>query len=276
MEEYDLILERRDDHTAQLVKQYRGWQKAKSASYQSYLTLVSPDGRVRPNYKMHGTKTGRLSCEKPNLQQIPKVSKDPWNAHTKKSFIEIPGYTLWEADYSQLELRLATAYANEESLIQTFNEDRDIFSEMAARLSMVRQDVKTMVYSIQYGAGINRLKNVFGWTDEQAYAQKNNYQVSYPRIHGISEQAKYHAKAINSVIQGGAADIVEGSMHRLFDEVDDGITCRMLLQVHDSVVFSIRDDVAETVIPHIKTIMEDVEHGKWGVKFAVDVHKWGE
>jgi DNA polymerase-1 len=83
-------------------------------------------------------------------------------------------------------------------------------------------------------------------------------------------------KAFNSVIQGGAADIVEGSMHRLFDEVDDGITCRMLLQVHDSVVFSIRDDVAETVIPHIKTIMEDVEHGKWGVKFAVDVHKWGE
>jgi DNA polymerase I len=300
MELYDQILELRSDTTAELVKMYRGWQKSKSASFESYLKLLSPDGRVRPHYKLHGTKTGRLSCEKPNLQQIPKISSQPWNAKTKRSFIEVPGWTLYEADYSQLELRLATAYAQEPSLMEIFNEGRDIFTEMALLLGMERQAVKTMVYSIQYGAGLKRLMHVFGWTEGKASDQRENYRQTFPKIHGASAMAQQQArtkgyvrmwtgrcrhfedrrtqshKGFNAAIQGGAADIVEGTMHRLFDELDNDESARMLLQVHDSVVFAIRDDLVDVTIPRIQSIMEDVEHGKFGVKFAVDVHKWGE
>jgi DNA polymerase I-like protein with 3'-5' exonuclease and polymerase domains len=75
----------RNDKTASLVLSYRGWQKSVTSNYRPYLALISPDGRLRPRYKMHGTKTGRMSCEKPNLQQIPRVSTSlEWT--TQKGF----------------------------------------------------------------------------------------------------------------------------------------------------------------------------------------------
>lgn len=108
---YDEMLEHRDNPTANLIKQYRGWQKSVTSNYLPYVELLSLDGRLRPNYKLHGTKTGRMSCEKPNLQQIPRVSNKPWNGKMKAAFIPEDDFELWEFDYSQLELRLGTAYA---------------------------------------------------------------------------------------------------------------------------------------------------------------------
>lgn len=109
MEIYEQMLEARSDETAEKILIYRGWQKTVSSNYRAYLDLLSPDGRLRPNYKLHGTKTGRMSCEKPNLQQIPKSSAKEWNGDLKSTFLPTVGYRLYEADYSQLELRLATA-----------------------------------------------------------------------------------------------------------------------------------------------------------------------
>ncbi|MBK6790885.1 MAG: hypothetical protein IPG77_25530 [Betaproteobacteria bacterium] len=149
---YDEILEHRDNPTANLIKQYRGWQKSVTSNYLPYVELLSLDGRLRPNYKLHGTKTGRMSCEKPNLQQIPRVSDKPWNGKMKAAFIPEDGFELWEFDYSQLELRLGTAYAKEETLKRVFADDRDIpLSEMATTIGMSRQDIKTLVYMTQYG-----------------------------------------------------------------------------------------------------------------------------
>lgn len=297
MDEYDRILEYEDDPTAKLVFAYRGWQKTVSSNYRAYLETVSPDGRVRPNYKLHGTRTGRMSCASPNLQQIPRSSQKPWNGSLKQAFIPSPGYVLWEFDYSQLELRLGTAYAKEAELIQVFLEGRDIFTEMSQQLGMIRQDTKTFVYSTQYGAGLDRLMHVFKISRERAAQMRNNYFNTYPGFVKVSNRAKSlcksagkvqlwsgryrhffdrHAdshKAFNSVIQGGAADIVEHVMVRLFNEVhsDD---CRMLLAVHDSVVFEIREDLVDTMKERIKEIMEDVRPD-FGVKFAVEAKQWG-
>lgn len=301
MEEYEQILSRTGSETAQLILEYRGWQKSVSSNYRAYLELVSPDGRLRPNYKMHGTKTGRLSCEKPNLQQIPRSSDKPWNGRMKKAFVAAEGYSLWEADYSQLELRLSAAYAGEESLIRVFQEGRDIFTEMAATLGMDRNDTKTFVYSTQYGAGIRRIKNVFGVTEGRAKEIRQNYFNAYPKVKRLSDRAQAKAlshgkvqlwtkrfrhfmnpekeshKALNSVIQGGGADIVEHTMVRLFEEIDQPSVgeCRMLLQVHDSVVFEIKNGREDYYLPKIKAVMEDVRPD-FGVPFAVDVHPWGE
>jgi DNA polymerase-1 len=81
-------------------------------------------------------------------------------------------------------------------------------------------------------------------------------------------------KAFNSVIQGGAADIMERSMLRVWNAIEDHDECRMLLQVHDSIVFEIRKGTIDKYRPLIVSAMENVEPD-FGVKFAVDFHQWG-
>jgi DNA polymerase-1 len=298
MEEYDQILERMDNDVAQDILTYRGWQKATSSNYKPYVVLLSPDGRLRPNYKLHGTRTFRLSCEKPNLQQIPRVSQKPWNGELKSCFIPDDGYELWEADYSQLELRLATAYAKIPELIAVFDEGRDIFDELSGELGWDRQSTKGFVYSTQYGAGPPRIARVFGVSEDAAARLISNYYERYPAFKLLNDMAKMKClrkgkvgiwsgrfrhfmfrkdeahKAFNSVIQGGAADIMERSMLRVWNAIEDHDECRMLLQVHDSIVFEIRKGTIDKYRPLIVSAMENVEPD-FGVKFAVDFHQWG-
>lgn len=298
MEKYEIILERTKDPTAEYILSYRGWQKSVSSNYRPYVALLSADGRLRPNYKLHGTKTGRMSCEKPNLQQIPRVSNKPWNGEMKSAFIADPGYTLWEADYGQLELRLAAAYAKEEGLINLFLEGRDVFTEMSQQLGMARHDAKTLTYTIQYGGGVSRISTVFGVSEARARDIRENFYQTYPGFRAINKLAQRKAmangrvrlwsgrerhflypadeahKAFNSVIQGGAADIVERTMVRLYENGCNTDDCRMLLQVHDSVVFEIKDGTEEHYHPLIRQNMENVVPD-FGVKFVVDIHKWG-
>lgn len=297
---YDQLLEVMNNPTAKLIKEFRGWQKAVSASYKPYLDLVDMDGRLRCSYKTHGTATGRLSCAEPNLQQIPKTSDKPWNGKVKECFIAEDGYVLINADFSQLELRLATAYAGEEELKQVFEDGRDIFTEMSKQLGMSRHETKTLVYSMQYGAGEQRLMSAFGVTREEAQKIRENYFATYPNFRRFNdrctakvEQAgeikiwsgrKRHFekrsdsyKAMNSVIQGGAADIVERIMVKAWKELESD-DCRILLQVHDSITFEVKEELADEYIQRIKDLMEDVNsvtgNVKFDVRFAVDVAYW--
>lgn len=306
MEEYDEMLERANSDIAKLILEYRGWQKSVSSNYRAYLELLSPDGALRPNYKLHGTKTGRLSCEKPNLQQIPRVSDKPWNGHMRKAFKARPGYVLLEADYSQLELRLGTAYAHETALLQVFEEGRDIFTEMSLSIGLPRHDTKTFVYTTQYGGGIRRIKNVFGISESKARRIREDYYTSYPGFRIVSDRARAKAitngkirlwsgryrhfwdpevearKAFNSLIQGGAADIVERIMIRLYEEIDKPSNgeCNMLLQVHDSVVFEVKKERVDFYKRLIHAMMEDVDAitdgDSFGVKFHVEIKEWAE
>lgn len=298
MEQYDEMLQEMNTPVARLILEYRGYQKATSSYWKSYLDKVSPDGRIRPNYKMHGTKTGRLSCEEPNLQQIPRITTNPWNMHVKQGFIAESGYRLWEADYSQLEFRLAAAYMQDHDLIAIFSDDsRDVFTELSDKLNYDRNKVKTMHYAISYGAQLGKIKYILNTNDFTAQTVYDDYFEVYPgvrqltnmaaslcrqrgyveywttrRRHFYDRRAEAH-KAFNSVIQGGAAEIVKRQMIRLDKELDP--ECRMLLQVHDSVVFEIPEGKEVIYGPQIKKIMEDVQPD-FGVKFKVDFHEWGK
>lgn len=301
MPEYELMLERVDRREAQLIKSYRGWQKAVTASYRPYLALVSPDGRLRCEYTTHVTVTGRLSSKNPNLQQISKDGGQPWNKNVKKCFTARPGYRLLSADYSQLELRLGAAYADEQALKQVFAEGRDVFTEMSEALGMSRGDTKTLTYSLQYGAGVKRVMAAFGVSEGKAQQLINNYWATYPRFGMLNETVKQKAeddlrirlwsgryrhfmyrsenyKALNSLMQGGGADIVERVMVRAFEEIDNE-ECRMLLQVHDALVFEVKEDLYDDYAFLIKELMEDVDAivttGEgFGVKFNVEVSDW--
>jgi len=303
MQEYDALLDETDDPFGRQLREYRGWSKSVGTYYRPYIERRSPDGRVRCEFRLDTTVTGRFSCTNPNLQQIPKVTDKPWNGRVKECFVPREGYVLVEVDYSQLELRLATAYANEPHLKAVFSDPlRDVFDEMAAALEMVRNDCKTLTYSMQYGAGLNRLMTAFRVSKERAEEIRSNYFNTYPAFKALAEKCDQLArkegkirmwsgrarhfrnpkeesyKAMNSLIQGGAADIMEMTMVRLFDEVDSD-DCRMLLQVHDAIVFEIKAELEDTMVPQIIDIMSDVQ-GTCGksfndVRFAVDAHRWG-
>lgn len=300
MKEYDFLLEQVNDERAKKILRYRGWQKTVSSNYKAYIDYRDSNNVLHPGYKLHGTETGRCSCEKPNLQQIPKVTIKEWNGNLKKAFIARDGFGLWEFDYSQLEFRLTCAYAEQEELIEVFNDDsRDIFDEMAAGMGWLRQNVKTLVYLILFGGGANRAQRAFSLeTIEEGKELVEQFHQRYPGIRQISRKAqnlaaargyvnywtgrrrhfprgsKYY-RAFNSIIQGGEAEIVKRAMIKLDKEVCNEEHCRMVLQVHDSVVFEIAVGKELEYFPKIKKAMEDVDYD-FGVRFRVDYKKWGE
>lgn len=302
MKVYDEFLQLNDDKRAEQILTYRGWQKTTSSNYKRYLLSVHPDGRLRPNYKLHGTLTGRMSCEDPNLQQIPRGSSNDWNGHLKRAFITDDGYTAYEADFSQLEFRLGCAYGKVQRLAEIFADtERDIFTEMARDLGMSRFHTKTLNYTLQFGGGAKRIASVFGVEFATARAIIENYFKNYPGLAKASNLAKLRAeqngyvgywtgrrrhfsdkyedsrKAFNSICQGGAFEIVKRRMIALDDAGLNNDECRMDLQVHDSVRFEIANGKQDEYIPEIKRIMEDVNSDfNFGVRFKVDIHKWGE
>jgi DNA polymerase-1 len=308
LEEYELHLDATGDETAQKVLTYRGWQKTVSSNFQAYLDLKDENDVIHPNYKVHGTRTGRLSCEKPNLQQIPRESIKPWNGDVKKAFIPREEHLLldlWRAeqrrksirgrtklrtfDFKQVEFRLAAAYAREKELIELFNSGADIFTEMSLRLGRPRHQIKTFVYATLYGAGKNKIALILKITKDEADELYDEYHGTWPGFKRIADKATVLAsndgyieywtgrrrhlrkseahKAWNSVLQGGAFEIVKRRMLALKDEP-------IVLQVHDSITVE-DDDNCE--IDRIKRILESVpESAELGIKFEVDMVVEGE
>lgn len=300
MERYEVMLERRGLENNEVVKEllcYRGWTKSVSSYYQPYQKLLSPDGRLRPEYKPHGTKTGRWSCADPNLQQIPKETDKVWNGAIKDCLVSAAGYTGWEIDYSQLEFRLAASASHTESLLEIFADpSRDIFTEMAKTLGWARQTTKGFTYSTLYGAGVQRIMDAFGVNELEARHLIEHFYSLYPELRNASRYMSGNAgrqgyidiwsgrrrhfrypksenfKAFNSFIQGGAADIVKTVIADCFKEVVNE-ECKLLLQVHDSLWFEIAEGKETYYLPRIKEIMSRPSE-KFGVALTVDAHPW--
>lgn len=300
MDYYETILENRSDPTAQLVFEYRGWQKTVGSNYQAYLDLLAKDGALHPNYKFHGARTSRLSCEKPNLQQIPRGSKKRWNGNLKRAFVPRIGYRLWEADYSNLEMRIAGSISADQKLLGTFNSGRNLFDDMRDQLQRDRDQCKTLTYALLFGAGVDRIKDIFDIPFDEAKGMKAEF---YGNYHGVGSKnreigniarrrgyvrlwtgrrrhfgpdAATH-KAFNSVIQGGGAEIVKSSM-LILDKLIDWDECKMLLTVHDSVVFEIKQGKEEYWHKIIRDTMQAVGNLHPGFNrcpFPVDVCEWG-
>lgn len=283
MERYDNML------TGLPILEYRGWQKAISSFYDKLWNLGPT---IHPDYQLQGTVTGRLSCKNPNLQQIPRSGTSTWQEGTKEIFIpRSKEYELIEYDYSQLEFRLCAAYAQEKALLTEFAKPNgDVFTAMASQMLLPRQQVKTLTYSVLYGAGVRRIATVFNVSEYQAGILRDRFYDAYKGIFTLSKQTEAVAiqrgylklwtgkhrhldrnhsyKAMNSLIQGGAAELVKEAMLRCSDFNSDD--CRMLLQVHDAIVFEIRKDMLPTYDSLIRKTM--TEFTEFDVRLAVDGH----
>lgn len=298
LRDYDIELARLNSPVAKMVREYRGWQKTISSNYGPYLELLGPDGRLRPNFNFHATITSRLSADRPALQQIPKLSPQSWNGELRKAFIASPGYTLWSVDKSQLELRIIAHYANDTELMAILNNpNRHLFREMAARLRWAYDPTKTFVYSVSYGAGVKRIMEIFGVDAPEATRLRDQFYVTYPKIAALMKECKNSFvkkgyiklwtghevrnrienkpyAALDYLAQGGGAEIIKDEMVDLDREID-WLDCRMNLQVHDEVMFEIRNGKEGYWLPIIKEIMEKKPHSNFNVNFPVAIKRWG-
>jgi DNA polymerase-1 len=299
MERYETILSQSGRENNDVVRElltYRGWTKAVSAYYKPYQRLLSPDGRLRPEYRTAGPVTGRWSCADPNLQQIPKETDKVWNGSIKDCLVSAPGYTGWEVDYSQLEFRLTASATRSKNLLEIFEDPtRDIFNEMALALGWERQPVKVLSYLTIYGGGKGKLAETFGVSVDEAAGMLEHFYAEYPNLRIVAKRLELEAsrqgwieiwsgrrrhfrndneayKAFNSFIQGGAADLVKGVMVTLFKELIND-ECRLLLQVHDSLWFEIKQGKEEYYLPQIKEIMTRCSK-IFNVNLTVDAHPW--
>ncbi|MFE1914996.1 DNA polymerase [Streptomyces anandii] len=306
MRDYELILENNPEYAqgpwgtvAANILEYRGWQITLGLCYKKFVQLVGSDGRLRTDYWLHGTKTGRTSAHDPNLQQTPKETEKVWNRNIKRAFEPDEGYALVQVDFSQGEMRMATGYAQQPNLIETFVNGRDMWGDMIAALGRPKKQCKTLTYAKMYGAQRNKLKTILGGDDPDQFI--TDWEEYHDRIVEFSKKAYNAAQrrgyirlwtgrirhlpggdngprlAFNSLLQGGLAEVVKSAMIRLYKELDDENECRMLLMVHDSVIFEIRRDLLDQYIPAIKECMSRVHAEKdFGLPFDVEEELWGK
>ena len=278
---------------ATLVLEWRQLSKLKSTYTDALQAAINPvTGRVHTSYSLVGAQTGRLSSNDPNLQNIP--IRTEIGRQIREAFVAEPGNVLLAADYSQIELRLAAHMADVPALKEAFAAGEDIHSRTAKELfGTVDRDTrgraKTINFAILYGISRWGLAGRLGVSAEEAQAMIDRYFERFPGIQryihetlesvralGYSEtlfgrktwfpriNSKNQAErqgseraAINAPIQGTSADIIKRAMARMNPALQAaGLGhVRMLLQVHDELVFELPAADVAAAKPVIEAVM---------------------
>ncbi|EIZ78074.1 DNA polymerase I [Novosphingobium sp. Rr 2-17] len=280
---------------ASKVLEWRQLSKLRSTYTEALQAAINPaTGRVHTSYSLVGAQTGRLSSTDPNLQNIP--IRTEIGRQIRHCFVAEPGNVLLAADYSQIELRLAAHMADVPSLKEAFAAGEDIHSRTAMEMfGTVDRDTrgraKTINFAILYGISRWGLAGRLGTEADEAQAMIDRYFERFPgiqryihetlesvRAKGYSEtlfgrktwfpritsknQAERQGSeraAINAPIQGTSADIIKRAMARMNPALAQaGLGhVRMLLQVHDELVFELPEADVEAATPVIHAVMSE-------------------
>jgi DNA polymerase I len=278
---------------AQKVLDWRQVAKLKSTYTDALQQQINPEtGRVHTSYSLIGAQTGRLSSNDPNLQNIPIRTEN--GRRIREAFVAEPGNVLLSADYSQIELRLAAHMADVPALKTAFANGDDIHSLTAMELfGEVNRDTrgraKTINFSILYGISRWGLAGRMGTTADEAQALIDRYFERFPGINRYIAETLEHVRetgftqtlfgrkvhftriksanqaerqgseraAINAPIQGTCADIIKRAMVRMLPALGAaGLpNVRMLLQVHDELVFELPEGDVDAASAVIRTVM---------------------
>jgi DNA polymerase-1 len=280
---------------ATLVLEWRQLSKLRSTYTEALQAAINPaTGRVHTSYSLVGAQTGRLSSTDPNLQNIP--IRTEIGRQIRDAFVAEPGHVLLAADYSQIELRLAAHMADVPALKEAFSAGEDIHSRTAEEMfGEVNRDTrgraKTINFAILYGISRWGLGGRLGVSSDEAQAMIDRYFERFPGIrnyiHGTlesvrgcgysetlfgrktwfprigsnnpNERAGSERAAINAPIQGTSADIIKRAMVRMMPALEAaGLGhVRMLLQVHDELVFELPEADVPAAAPVIERVMAD-------------------
>jgi DNA polymerase-1 len=289
------------------ILDYRSLTKLKSTYIDALPALVSPrDGRLHTNYNQAVAATGRLSSNKPNLQNIPiRTAK---GREIRKAFIpRNEDYVLLAADYSQIELRIIAELSRDKAMMEAFVTGQDIHTATAAKVYGIgpeevtedmRRNAKTVNFGIVYGISAFGLSERLGVPRYEARDIIDQYFNQYPGVKKYMDQnilfAREHGyvetmmgrrrylrdinsgnhtirsfaerNAINAPVQGSSADMIKIAMIKIFNEMTARkLKSKMILQVHDELVF----DAHKTELEVLKPLVE--EGMKNAIKMEVPV-----
>lgn len=297
----ELALSRLEHSEVTQVLRHRGLVKADSTWYKGFLEKMDSNHRLHTEYKQHGTVTTRLSSSGPNLQQLPR---DKEKTPVKSILMATEGYELWEFDYSQVELRLGALYAEDPAMLAAYANGDDVHHLTALSVGAYdspgiskdqgRYVGKTTNFLIIYQGG-PRVLRVTLWKDGRIDVPLGTcesiietFHKNSPGFRAVANRATLTAqsqgyvklwtgrrrhfqysseahKAFNSIIQGGAAEIVKQSFIDLWRN-----GYRLVGQVHDSVWIEIPKNKVEIEIPKIQAIMSDWVSQQFDLPFPVD------
>ncbi|HEV7659016.1 MAG TPA: DNA polymerase I [Allosphingosinicella sp.] len=279
---------------AKLVLDWRQLTKLKSTYTDALQEQINKEtGRVHTSYSLSGAQTGRLASTDPNLMNIP--IRTEIGRRIRDAFIAEPGHVMLAADYSQIELRLAAHICDVPQLREAFARGEDIHNMTAQELfgavnRDTRASAKTINFAILYGISRWGLAGRLGVTADEAQAIIDRYferfpgirayigdtltlaretgftttlfgrKTHFPRLHSKVQHERQGAEraAINAPIQGTAADIIKRAMARIGPALDaDGLGgTRMLMQVHDELVFEVPEAEVEPATRIVRHVME--------------------
>ncbi|HYD37826.1 MAG TPA: DNA polymerase I, partial [Allosphingosinicella sp.] len=279
---------------ASLVLEWRQLSKLKSTYTDALQQQINREtGRVHTSYSLSGAQTGRLSSTDPNLQNIP--IRTEIGRRIRDAFVAEPGNVILAADYSQIELRLAAHMADVPQLREAFERGDDIHSLTARELfgevnRDTRASAKTINFAILYGISRWGLAGRLAITADEAQAMIDRYFDRFPGIQNYIADTLSHVRetgftttlfgrkthfpmiksriqherqgaeraAINAPIQGTSADIIKRAMVRMCPALErEGLgAVRMLMQVHDELVFEVPEGEVERAGAIIRGVME--------------------
>ncbi len=278
-----------------LLLEWRALAKLRSTYLDALPLAVDPaDGRVHTTFEQTGAATGRLASLNPNLQNIPV--RTPQGRAIRRAFVAAPNCVLVGADYSQIELRVMAHLSGDASLVEAFRSGADVHAETARRIFKVAGDVppelrsraKVVNFGVMYGMGSRSLAQQMGIELKEAKEFIDGYFTVYagvrryldrtleearergyvqtllgrrrwlPQLRGGGmERSMAERAAINTPIQGSAADLVKLAMLRVHEALRrSGTGARLLLQVHDELLVESPAASAARVAGIVKREME--------------------
>ena len=300
----------RDYPLVEDILQYRAYQKLNSTYVEGLLKVIGEDGRIHSTFNQTEARTGRLSSDNPNLQNIP--IRTELGSQLRAYFIAKPGCVLVDADYSQIELRILAHVTGDEHMQQAFRSGQDIHRSTAARIygipqgevtPRVRSGAKAINFGIMYGKGAYSLSKDIGVTVKEADAFLKNYLAAFPSVSSYMDKTIADARANgyvstlfgrrralpelnsnshnirasgermarNTPIQGTAADVIKLAMVRVWKRLrDEKMESRLILTVHDELIVEAPEAEAEKAAQILREEMEGCVH--YAVPLSTDVH----
>ena len=293
----EAVLEKIDHPITALIIEYRGLTKLRSTYTEGLSKQANPEThRVHTSYHQALTATGRLSSTDPNLQNIPV--REEIGRQIRKAFVAPKGRVLLAADYSQIELRLMAHFCQDEALVHAFNHGQDVHRRTASEVLGValedvtsdqRRQAKAVNFGLLYGMSEFGLIRQLGFTRQESQDYIKQYFHRYPGIYEYMQRTRQVAleqgyvetitsrrlytpdidarnmmvrkgaerAAINAPLQGSAAEIIKMAMIEV-DKILPKDQAKLLLQVHDELVFEVDEAIADQLAEQIKEVMQKV------------------
>ncbi len=276
-----------------LILEYRELNKLFNTYTTPLLRLKDKDDKIHTTFIQTGTATGRLSSHSPNLQNIPVRS--PKGLLIRKGFIaSSKEYCLLGVDYSQIELRLLAHFSQDKDLMEAFLKGRDIHLETSKALfggdlaKEKRSIAKSINFGLVYGMGSKKLSETLNIPLSEAKSYIEAYFKRFPSIkdylnctkeeilktskaftllgryrvfdfNGVNDYIKgnYLREGVNAIFQGSASDLLKLGMLKVSERFKNNPSVRLLLQVHDELIFEIEEKNAPELQQEIQRILND-------------------